>query len=82
MIRHSYASCSSTASITDLALLSKAFLNIASTSLIKLSLLSLNSSKIGPIKKPSDAKACPPQFKPDSILYSETHKPFLAKNLP
>ena len=43
-------------------------------------LFSLNSSSIGPNKYPSDAKACPPQFSPDSILCSEIQMPFLAKN--
>ena len=61
---------------------SKAFTKRLYTEFINSFLFFLNSSKIGPIKKPSVAKACPPQFKPDSILYSETQIPFLAKNLP
>ena len=31
---------------------------------------------------PAAGKTWPPQFNPDSIRYSETHRPFLAKNLP
>lgn len=34
------------------------------------------------MRYPSVAKAWPPQFKPDSMRYSETQIPFLAKILP